>query len=67
MNAFNAIRVKRLSPNAWDYVIEIEDDSGGTTRLRAGVEDLDVIAAALEEKLQEMIAAAEHASTSKAR
>ena len=67
MSAFKAIRVERLSPDAWDYVIEIEDDSGGTTRLRAGVEDLDVIATALEEKLQEMIAAAERASMSQAR
>ena len=59
MSAFKGITVTRVKPDAWDYLIEIEDDRGGKTRLTAGLEDLDVIAAALEQKLEEMIDAAE--------
>ena len=33
MSAFKGIKVTRVSPDVWEYVIEIEDERGGKTRL----------------------------------
>jgi hypothetical protein len=59
MGRLGKFTVRRVSPDAWEYVVEIEQLGGATLTLSAGVEDLDRMSEALDEQLDAMVAAAE--------
>lgn len=64
MANFKTFKVTRLSADEWDYEIEIGDDAGAVARMTTSVDGLQLIAAALDEKLDEMVDAAERRAAS---
>ena len=56
--------IRRKSQEEWEYLIELVDDGGTVTTLAASVEDLDRMSMIIDEKLDEMVEAAERLSLS---
>jgi hypothetical protein len=61
--AFKCIAIDQPDPNTWRYVVRLEDDAGGRFSFTATAEELDILSAALDEKLDAMVEAAERLST----
>ncbi|MET0984189.1 MAG: hypothetical protein ABW034_02170 [Steroidobacteraceae bacterium] len=67
MPALKRFSVSRPDTNTWDFVVEIEDDANGKLRLSATFEDLDQMAAALDEQLNAVVEAAQQLERKTAR
>jgi hypothetical protein len=58
LRALKTFQIVRTSERPWSFVLEIEDDAGGTLQVAATFDDLDRISALLDDQFEAIVEAA---------